>query len=142
MKTDQEMLSSILKTTQMGQVGIRSVLDSARSPELRQALTSQLKEYDAIEDEAHTIAKDSGWEIPELPSSQKVMSDMMSRMMLRLDRTDSKIAGMMIQGNTKGIIKSLKNQHHSTSQNTRINELSRKLLETEKANVQQMEPYL
>ena len=142
MKTDQEMLSSILKTTQMGQVGIRSVLDAAKNPAFRQALASQLKEYDSIEDEAHTIARDTGWDVPELPSSQKAMSDMMSRMMLRLDRTDSKIAGMMIQGNTKGIIKILKNQHHSTGENTRIRELSQKLLETQKRNARQMEPYL
>ena len=38
MKTSQEILSSVLKTTQMGQVGIRSVLDTTLNPELRQAL--------------------------------------------------------------------------------------------------------
>ena len=142
MKTDQEMLSSILKTTQMGQVGIRSVLDTAKNPSFRQALASQLKEYDSIEDEAHAIARDHGWEVPELPSSQRVISDMMSRMMLRFDRTDSKIAGMMIQGNTKGVIKILKNRHHSTGGNARVNDLSQKLLETEKRNAREMEPYL
>ena len=31
MKTSQEILSSVLKTTQMGQVGIRSVLDTTES---------------------------------------------------------------------------------------------------------------
>ena len=48
MKTSQELLSSILKTTQMGQTGIRSVLDTTLEPELRRALTQQLKEYDGI----------------------------------------------------------------------------------------------
>ena len=43
MKTSQELLSSVLKTTQMGQVGIRSVLDTTLNPELRQALVQQLK---------------------------------------------------------------------------------------------------
>ena len=56
MKTSQEILSSVLKTTQMGQVGIRSVLDTTLNPELRQALVQQLKEYDGIETEAHNIA--------------------------------------------------------------------------------------
>ena len=32
MKTSQELLSSVLKTTQMGQVGIRSVLDTTLNP--------------------------------------------------------------------------------------------------------------
>ena len=51
MKTSQEMLSSLLKTTQMGQIGIRSVLDAPMSPGIQKALHSQLKEYDAIETE-------------------------------------------------------------------------------------------
>ena len=48
MKTSQEILSSVLKTTQMGQVGIRSVLDTTLNPELRQELVQQLMEYDGI----------------------------------------------------------------------------------------------
>ena len=48
MKNSKEVLSSLLKTTQMGQLGIRSVLDVSMKPELHSAITSQLREYDAI----------------------------------------------------------------------------------------------
>ena len=44
MKNNKELLSSVLKTTQMGQVGIRSVLDTTMRPGLRKALESQLRE--------------------------------------------------------------------------------------------------
>ena len=44
MKTSKEVLTSILKTTQMGQTGIRSVLDRAMGSDMRQALNSQLRE--------------------------------------------------------------------------------------------------
>ena len=142
MKTDQEMLSSILKTTQMGQVGIRSVIDSAVNVEFKKALRSQLKEYDSIERQAHAIAKSSGWEVPELRSGQKMMADMMTRAMLRFNCSDSKIAGMMIQGNTRGLIKGLKTQHQRQNQNNQLDALSQKLLECENANIRQMEPYL
>ena len=40
MKTNEEILSSILKTTQMGQVGIRSVQDKAVGTGLQKALVS------------------------------------------------------------------------------------------------------
>ena len=60
MKTSQQILSSVLKTTQMGQIGIRSVLDTRMRPGLKDALTSQLKEYDALESEAHTLATQRG----------------------------------------------------------------------------------
>ena len=40
MKNSKEVLSSLLKTTQMGQLGIRSVLDVSMKPELHSAITS------------------------------------------------------------------------------------------------------
>lgn len=61
MKNSKDILSSVLKTTQMGQVGIRSVLDTSMRPGLRKALESQLREYDSIETEAHSIATQRGW---------------------------------------------------------------------------------
>ena len=142
MKTDQEMLSSILKTTQMGQVGIRSVMGTAKSPKFRRALESQLKEYDSIEDEAHAIAGTMDWELPELRPGQKMMADMMTRMMLHFGGSDSKIAGMMIQGNTRGMIKGLKNRHQYPRRDSRVDILSQKLLDTETSNIRQMQPFL
>lgn len=142
MKTNKEILSSILKTTQMGQTGIRTVQKHAAAEDMKQALRSQLKEYDAIEREAHDIAKQRGWVLPELNASVRVMSDMMGRAQLMMDRSDSKIAGMMIQGNTRGVIKGLKNLHQFSQDDSRVAALSLKLLDTENANIRQMEDFL
>lgn len=142
MKTSKDILSSLLKTTQMGQVGIRSVMKKPVSAQLREELESQLREYDSIESEAHAIASRRGWEVPELNKSVRAMSDMMTRMKLMYGSTDSKIAGMMIQGNTRGVIKSLKNMHRYQQQDKEISCLSQKLLDCENANIRQMEPYL
>lgn len=66
MKTNKEVLSSILKTVQMGQIGIRSVQDAAIKTDLKAALDSQLREYDQIETQAHKIAAERGWKLHEL----------------------------------------------------------------------------
>ncbi len=142
MKSSKEILSSVLKTTQMGQVGIRSVLDTSMRPGLRKALESQLHEYDSIETEAHSIATHRGWELPELDPAVRFMSDMSVRMKLNGKNTDSKIAGMMIQGNTKGMIKGLKNLHQFAGQDEQIGILSQKLLDCETANIRQMQGFL
>lgn len=142
MKSSKEMLSSILKTTQMGQVGIRSVLDTSMRPGLRKALTSQLHEYDAIETEAHSIASSRGWELKELDPAVRFMSDMMVRMQLGGRDSDSKIAGMTIQGNTRGMIKGLKNIHQFQGSDEQVRTLSQKLLDCETANIRQMQSYL
>ena len=142
MKNNKELLSSVLKTTQMGQVGIRSVLDTTMRPGLRKALESQLREYDSIETEAHSIASQRGWEVKELDPAVRFLSDMAVRMKLNGRDTDSKIAGMMIQGNTKGMVKGLKDLHRFASSDEQIQILSQKLLDCETANIRQMQDFL
>ena len=142
MKNGKEVLTSLLKTTQMGQVGIRSVLDTSMRPGIRKALESQLREYDAIETEAHALASQRGWELRELDPAIRMMSDMMTRMKLGGQGSESKIADMMIQGNTKGMIKSLKDLHQFTGDDERVRTLSQKLLDCENANIRQMQQYL
>lgn len=142
MKNSKELLSSVIKTAQMGQTGIRSVLDTSMRPSLRKALESQLREYDSIETEAHTIASQRGWELKELDPGVRMMTDMMTRMKLHGRNTDSKIADMMIQGNTRGMVKGLKNLHQFPSSDSQVQMVSQKLLDCETANIRQMQGYL
>lgn len=142
MKTSKELLSSIIKTTQMGQLGVRSVMDYSESNALKQALQSQLEEYDMIEQEAMKIADQRGWQVQQLDPGLKMMAKAYARANLMVGGSDSRIAAMMINGNTKGMIKSIKNQHHSNRTDLRINKLSEKLLMHETANIRQMQEYL
>ena len=142
MKNSKEVLSSILKTTQMGQVGIRSVLDTSMRPALRNALESQLREYDSIETEAHSIATQRGWELKELDPAVRFMADRVTRFKLSGKNSDSKIADMMILGNTRGMVKGMKNLHQFADSDEQVQILSQKLLDCENANIRQMYPYL
>ena len=142
MMNSKEVLTSLLKTTQMGQIGIRSVLDASMHPGLRKALQSQLQEYDIIETEAHTLAGQRGWSLPELDPAVRIMADMMTRARLGGRCSDTRIAGMMIRGNTRGMIKGQKNLHQYNGQDTAVRVLSQKLLDCETANIRQMQDYL
>ena len=70
------------------------------------------------------------------------MAHMMTRVKPNGRNTDSKIAGMMIQGNTKGMIKGLKNIHQFAQADEQISILSQKLLDCETANIRQMQGFL
>lgn len=142
MTNSKEMLNSIVKTTQMGQTGIRCVLNRSMRPGLRKALESQLREYDCIESEAFALASRRGWEMKELDPAVKMMANMSARAKLYGGNADSKIAGMMIQGNTRGMIKSLKNQHQCNMHDEQVSLLSQKLMDCETANIRQMQPFL
>ena len=142
MKGSKDLLSSALKTTQMGQIGIRSVLKSHVGTGLHAALKTQLHDYDAIEQEAHEIAAARNWELKELDPGIKAMTDMMTRTRLSYGDKDSKAAAMMIQGNTRGLIKGLKNLHHYDQSDKAVGDLTRKLIECEKDNIQQMQGFV
>lgn len=142
MNNSKEQLNSVLKTAQMGQTGIRSVLNNVIRPSLRRAMESQLQEYDRIESEAYALASQRGWELSNLAPVAKSMAHMMSKAKLTGGNTDSRIAAMMIQGNTRGMIKSLKNLHQFSKQDSQITTLSQKLLDCETANIRQMQEFL
>lgn len=142
MKSNKELLTSVLHTVQMGQTGIRSVRDSAVRPALQQELDEQLKEYDTIEKEALRLAENRGWELSNVNPMVRTMSSMMSQMKLMGGEVDSKIAGMLIQGNTRGIILGVKNLNRSKQDDTQVTQLAQRLLNRENINIQKSQIYL
>ena len=142
MKDSKDILSSLLKTTQMGQVGIRSVEKAANGAQLKKALKSQLDEYNTIEQETYALARERGWQLAELNPMARTMADMASRSKLMYNKNDSKIAEMMVQGNTRGVIKSLKNLHRYHQNDGQVTAMAQKLLDCENNNIKQMEGFL
>lgn len=142
MNNSKDLLGSVLKTVQMGQIGIRCVLKSQLRASLRTALNEQLQEYDSIEREAQAIASSRGWVLSDLDPAVKGMASAMTRTRLWFGDVDSKAAAMMIQGNTRGMIKGIKNIHQFNNSDERVGMLSQKLLDCEKANIRQMQGFL
>ena len=142
MKQNQEVLSTLLKTIQIGQTDIRSVLDTTMRSSLRNTLKDQLQEYDSIETEAYTLALQRGWDLVELDPGRRFLRDRMNRMKLNSRNTDSRIADILIQGNTKGMIRGLKNLHQFEGLDYQIKILSQKLLDCETAHIRQMQGFL
>lgn len=142
MKDSKQLLASVLHTTQMGQTGIRSVRDNAVRPGLKQELQQQLKEYDSIEKEALRLAASRGWNLTDVNPALRKMSDMMSRARLMGGNVDSKIAGMLIQGNTRGMILGIRNLHRSSGADSAVTQLAQKLLDRENVNIQKSQPFL
>ncbi len=142
MKDSEKILNSLLNTVQMGQVGIRSVMKKAVRADLQRALSSQLQEYDRFESQAFDIAAARGWKLKEVDPAVKGMANMISRTKLAFGAQDSKIAAMMIQGNTRGIIMGMKDLHQAHQVDQQVLDLSQRMLDTEEANIKQMQGFL
>ena len=132
----------MVKTTRMGQTGIRAVLRCPLNQELHSALCQQLEDYDNLEDAAQALADERGWRLKKPDSMLQHMIEKMTCMKLPRKNRNTKVADMVIQGNTQGMISSLRDQHQYQGEDTEVIALNRKLICCEIANIRQMKPFL
>ena len=139
---NQELLSSIFKTTEMGKTGIRGVLKAKMDPTLRSALKEQLEDYQGLQHEALCLASQRGWKLKNPDYMLQKMIEKMSRLRAGHRHVESKIADMVIQGNTQGMVHSLRDLHRTSFTDGAITDLAQRLLSCETENIRQMKPYL
>lgn len=142
MKYSKDILASTLKTAQMGQVGIRSVINYNLKPELIAELKHQMQEYNAIERTAQAMAYARGWNLENLSAGLKIMAGTMAKIQLTGSNQSSKVAAMTITGNTRGMVKSLKNLHRYSCTDHGVTALAEKLLDTERENILSMQGFV
>lgn len=138
----KEMLTSVLHTVQMGQSGIKCVQDQAIRPGLKQELKKQLRVYDAMEAEARQLAQAKGWEMKDIHPGILKMSDMMAKARLMGGERDSKIAGMLIQGNTRGMIQGMKHLRQGKRADSDVQALTQRLVAQEKVSIENSQQFL
>lgn len=138
----KEMLTSVLHTVQMGQAGIQCVQDQAVRPGLKMELKHQLEKYDAMETKAKQLAKQNKWILSDIPHSVVKMSDLMTKVRLLGGERDSKIAGMLIQGNTRGMILGMKNLRQGQKADQEVRALAQKLIEQERLSIENTQKFL
>lgn len=126
----------------MGRFGIETVMDKALRPGLKQELRDQKAQYDTIENAAHKLASTRGWELDGLSAGTRYMSSMMGKISIMGGERDSKIAGMLIQGNTMGLIKGMKYLNRSSACDSDIVALAQRLVEREQENIQKAQSFL
>ena len=139
---NKEMLTSILHTVQMGRSGIRCVEKKAVRQDLKQELKRQMRQYDAMENAARELARHRNWKLNDIPKSVTTMSEVMANMRLMGGERDSKIAGMLIQGNTRGLILGMKNLRQGKQNDAYVQQLARQLISQERLSIENTEPFL
>ena len=143
MTNDTDMLNSIRKTTEMGAYGIRAVMEETGNPELYKELKAQLTEYEKIYEEADTLLRDRGGKAENVNPMAKMGSSMSAKMKIRMSKNpNAKVAELMMQGNTKGMIKSIHNNRTMGVLDPKVSGLSNRLLQTEQSNIDTLKTFL
>lgn len=139
---DTELLQYVHETSEMGIEGLQNVTGMIHDTALQKAVQSQIAEYQNISKRSAELLRSKG-ENPKSPNLMaRLSSEVMSTVQTITDSSASKIAEMVIQGNTMGITKGLKHLHDYAGDDCQIRGLAEKLLQTEECNIEQMKPFL
>lgn len=143
MQDDIPILQSVRRSTQMGCHGIRAVLDESPNREIRTALRRQLAEYEELFDEANRLLQERGEKARDVSSVARLGSLAVSRMKVRTSpEPEAKIAELMVQGSTRGMLRSMHDLRTMDAVDPKISSLSTRLLQTEQANIDEMMRFL
>ncbi len=137
-----DLLSHVYQTADMGRDGIKTVRRRVRDPKLLRALNAQDEEYRKLQDSAGKMLRERGVQPDGVGAMARMGSEMMGTMQTMMDHSATKIAEMMIQGNTMGMTKSLRTIRDCKVKDGQVKDLADKLLKTEQANIEEMKGFL
>lgn len=138
---EMELLQYIYKTADMGCDGIDAVEKHAEEKMLEE-LMRERKEYEHIRGEADTLIRKGGKEPSGAGMMAKFSADLMSAGQMAMDDSRSRIAEMMIQGTTMGIVKTIRHLKDYEGDDENARRLGQRLLTTQEKNVEKMKAYL
>ncbi len=154
MSGDTNLLNFIYQNVQMGKTTIPQLIASCQDATFRDALQSQLDEYETISSEATRLLERRGESPDGVNPMAKMSSYVMTEMKTMRDSSVSHMAEMMIQGNTMGETTLLRHlRSHTNADETgsinghrdvdkEVRQLGEKLLDTLRANTEEMKKFL
>ncbi len=142
MITSKKVLTDIFDTVQSQQHFANMILGTTICTNFRQTLNNRNMELNAIENEAHILASQRGWELEDLQPAEKYFQSKRIRRKLRGCTSDTYIAEMLICDMTDRLNQGLRALHQWNGADSRIRILSQKLIDCENAGIRQLQQYL
>ena len=138
---EMELLQYIYKTADMGCEGIDSVEKHAEQ-KLLDELRRERNEYESVRSDAEQMIRGKGDEPSGTGTMAKMSADVMTAAEMMMDDSRGKIAEMMIQGTTMGIVKTIRHLKDYEGQDEEARQLGERLLKLQEENVEKMKAYL
>lgn len=136
------ILNEISKAAKMGMESISYVTDKIEDENMKESLSFQYAGYGKI---AERVNKqfDTYGEIPDdSPVKDKMMSWMGIQMNTMMDKSNSHIAEILIQGNTMGLIESRKLINHNPHADGDVKSILHDFSAFQEENIEKMKEFL
>lgn len=140
---DIKIVNYIMQNCEMGISSLKKLREMLESNEMQQELSEELKSYKSIYDKASRVNENLHGERTPVNMMQKLMAKMGVTMNMMMDKSDSHIAEMLIQGTNMGIIELNKilNSNPDYS-NEEILSILKELLDFEERRINKLKAYL
>lgn len=136
------ILNEINKAAKMGMDSISYVLKKVEDENMKENLSFQFSEYGKIVDKVNHQFDKYG-EIPdETPVTNKMMVWMGTQLNTMTDKSNSKIAELMIQGGDMGIIECQKLLNHNPKAEQSVKDILNDFMNMQKNDIEQMKKFL
>ena len=145
MKDKNELLEYIYQTADMGKNSLETLLDAleGKDNKIKVVVEKQLKEYEKYYDKSEKLLKKNKVK----PKTKGVMTEMMSKMGINMnvmkDNSDAKMAEMLIQGLTMGIVEMEKKiKDYKDEVDKDIIKLAKDVLKFQEKSLEEIKEYL
>ena len=142
MDNNRYILNELNKGLKMGMDSISNVSEKVQDDRFKQDLKYQYDEYNKILNEVNDELTNYDDFPKDLNPMQKAMGWMGVEMNTLTDKSNSKIAELMIQGTNMGIIEGVKLLNHNPDTEQHIKDILNKFIDFQQNNVEQLKKYL
>lgn len=142
MDQPQYILNQINQGIKMGMDSISNVSEKVQDSRLKDELLFQYDKYNEILNEVNDELTNYDDFPKDLNPMQKAMGWMGVEMNTLTDKSNSKIAELMIQGTNMGIIEGVKLLNHNPDTEQPIKDILNKFINFQQNNVEQLKKYL
>ena len=142
MDQPQYILNQVNQGIKMGMDSISNVSEKVQDGKLKDELLFQYDKYNEILNEVNDELTNYDDFPKELNPMQKAMGWMGVEMNTLTDKSNSKIAELMIQGTNMGIIEGVKLLNHNPDTEQHIKDILNKFIDFQQNNVEQLKKYL
>ncbi|HBE13696.1 MAG TPA: hypothetical protein DCY74_05940, partial [Clostridiales bacterium] len=131
MNSEKEVLNAIYQNSKMGVESINTIISKANDSQIRDRMLEDKIAFDQIANNASTLIFKEGGKPEEKNKFSKFTAEMSARMTVMNDNSPSKLAEMMMQGASCGIVDITRVMNHAKSIKPEVNQLATNLLEQE-----------
>lgn len=142
MDSNRYILNELNKGIKMGMDSISNVSEKVQDDRFKQDLKYQYDEYNKILNEVNDELTNYDDFPKELNPMQKAMGWMGVELNTISDKSNSKIAEMMIQGTNMGIIEGVKLLNQNPEADTEVKNILNEFIKFQESTVEQLKKYL